>query len=59
MNQGSQKAYKAANNGLLSVVQLSQASPLDRPPNSLHLTQTGTLGSSFFNHLNNEASKIE
>jgi hypothetical protein len=32
---------------------------LERPPNSLHLHPTGTLGSSILDHLNNEACKAE
>jgi hypothetical protein len=32
---------------------------LERPPNTLHLHPVGTLGSSFLDHLNNEASKAE
>jgi PhoPQ-activated pathogenicity-related protein len=59
MTKGSQKDYRATNNGSLSISQLPQASPLERPPNSLHLHQMGTLGSSFLDHLNNEASKEE
>jgi hypothetical protein len=32
---------------------------LERPLNSLHLHHTGTLGSSFLDHLNNEVGKAE
>jgi hypothetical protein len=55
----SQKDYRVANIGSLSVPQLPHALPLERPPISLHLHPAGTLGSSFLDHLNNEASKAK
>jgi hypothetical protein len=68
MIEWSQKDYRVANSGSLSVAQLPQANrnsslkfsgPFKTPPNFLHLHQIGTLRSSFLDHLNKEASKAE